>query len=77
MDLVKFQPPRSSKREEYIAAMWLMFLRAPGRETAPGEVVDLGEIGAVKTKDWERLTPYSLAMQTRCPGRRQRYPRPR
>jgi hypothetical protein len=59
---VKFQPPRSStERENYIAAMWLMFLRAPGRETAPGEVVNLGEIGAVKTKDWERLTPYSLA----------------
>jgi len=67
--LVKFQPPRSSKeQEDYIAAMWLMFLRAPGRETAPGEVVDLGEIGAVKTKDWERLTPYNPAV--RIPGRR-------
>ena len=32
-----------------MAAMWLLFLRAPGRNTAPGEVVDLGEIGATKT----------------------------
>jgi len=40
-----------------------MFLRAPGRPTAPGEVVDLGEIGATKTKDWERLTPYSPAVR--------------
>src|SRR6266404_4526064 len=35
-------------------------LRAPGRETAPGEAVDLGEIGAVKARDWERPTPYTL-----------------
>ena len=40
-----------------------MFLRAPGRETAPGEAVDLGEIGAAKAKDWERLTPYSPAVK--------------
>jgi len=46
-------------QKAYVAAMWLLFLRAPGRNTAPGEVVDLGEIGATKTKDWERLTPYS------------------
>jgi len=35
--------------QTYIEAMWIMFLRAPGRPTAPGEVVDLGEIGATKT----------------------------
>jgi hypothetical protein len=50
-------------REAYILSMWLMFLRAPGRETAPGEAVDLGEIGAVKGKDFERLTPYSPAVK--------------
>ena len=38
---------------------WLMFLCAPGRNTLPGERVDLGEIGQVKEKDWERVTPYS------------------
>jgi hypothetical protein len=30
----------NSDPEAYIAAMWLMFLRAPGRDTAPGEPVD-------------------------------------
>jgi hypothetical protein len=49
-------------REAYIAAMWLMFLRAPGRDTAPGEPVDLGDIGAVREKNWERSTPYSVAV---------------
>jgi hypothetical protein len=47
--------------EMYVAAMWLMFLRAPGRNTLLGEPVDLGEIGQVKSKNWERLTPYSPA----------------
>ena len=47
--------------EMYVTAMWFLFLRAPGRETLPGECVDLGEIGQVKEKDWERLTPYSPA----------------
>ena len=51
--------PNGDLREAYIAAMWLLFLRAPGRETLPGECVDLGEIGKVREKDWERLTPYS------------------
>ena len=44
--------------------MWLRFLLASGKKTAPGEVVDLGEIGATKKKDWERLTPYSPAVNT-------------
>jgi hypothetical protein len=51
--------------EMYVAAMWLMFLRAPGRQTLPGEPVDLGEIGQVREKDWERLTPYSPAEPTK------------
>jgi hypothetical protein len=42
---------------------WLMFLRAPGRDTLPGECVDLGEVGQVRAKDWERLTPYSPAVK--------------
>jgi hypothetical protein len=53
----------NSDREAYIAAMWLMFLRAPGRSTAPGEPVDLREIGLVAPKNWERLTPYSPAVK--------------
>ena len=53
--------PNGDLRETYIAAMWLLFLRAPGKKTLPGEAIDLGEIGQVKSKNWERLTPYSPA----------------
>jgi hypothetical protein len=42
MEIVK-RIPNIDLHEVYIAAMWLMFLRAPGRETAPGKPVDLGE----------------------------------
>jgi len=52
-------------REAFIAAMWLMFLRAPGRETLPGEPVDLGEIGEVREKNWTKMTPYSIAEVTK------------
>jgi hypothetical protein len=41
MELIK-ATPKVHPREAYFAAMWLLFLRAPGRETAPGEPVDLG-----------------------------------
>jgi len=51
--------------DKFIFAMYLMFLRAPGRKTLPGEPVDLGEIGQVKEKDWERVTPYSPAEPSR------------
>ena len=54
-------------REAYIRMMWVRFLLVPGRNTAPGEVVDLGEIGATKTKDLERLTPYSPAVRHELP----------
>jgi hypothetical protein len=54
-------------REAYIRAMWARFPLCPAKPTAPGEVVDLGEIGECREKDWERLTPYSLAKpKTRC-----------
>jgi len=49
------------RNDKFIFAMYLMFLRAPGRNTFPGEPVDPGEIGQVKEKDWERQTPYSPA----------------
>jgi hypothetical protein len=32
--------------DKFIFAMYLMFLRSPGRKTLPGEPVDLGEIGS-------------------------------
>jgi hypothetical protein len=60
------QPTKKDPRDEaHVLAMWLMFLRAPGTPTAPGEVVDLGEIGEVREKRFERLTPYSLARPVR------------
>ena len=56
---------RSAKRDidvdAVLLAYWLMFLRAPGRNTLPGEPVDLGEIGQTKGKEWQRVTPYSPA----------------
>jgi len=51
----------ANSREAYIAYMFCFYLHAPGRETLPGEPVDLGEIGHVKEKDWERQTPNSPA----------------
>ena len=48
--------------DAFLFAMFLMYCRAPGRETAPGEPVDLGEIGAVAGKTWSKMTPYSPAI---------------
>jgi hypothetical protein len=47
--------------EENLWAMWLMYGRAPHTRTAPGELVDLGEIGSVAEKNWSKATPYSPA----------------
>jgi hypothetical protein len=38
MKLIK-PTPNFDQHEAYVAAMWLMFLRAPGRKTTPGEPV--------------------------------------
>jgi len=46
-------------RELHILTQWLMFLRTPGRKTAPGEPIDLDEFGEVPPKNWMRATPYS------------------
>jgi len=47
--------PETDPRDAYIAAMWLMFFfRAPRNETAPGEPVDLGEIGSVRENNWQK-----------------------
>jgi hypothetical protein len=53
--------PDSNPQDSLLLAYWLMFLHAPARNTLPGEPVDLGEIGTVPEKSFERLTPYSLA----------------
>ena len=37
--------PPADPYEIFLAAMMLMYMRAPARKTASGEVVDLGEIG--------------------------------
>jgi hypothetical protein len=63
--LVKIPTQTQDSREAYVVAMWLLFLRAPERETAPGEPVDLGEIGEVREKNWEKFTPYSIAEVTK------------
>jgi hypothetical protein len=65
VDLVKWEREKTAQElhDEHVAAMWLMFLRAPAKPTASGEVVDLGEIGAVKLEDQriDRDGPYSPA----------------
>jgi hypothetical protein len=55
---------RANAHDNYVAAMWIRFLLAPGTPTAPGEPVDLGEIGEVRQKNWERLNPYMTATPT-------------
>ena len=62
---VKQSIPPTDPYEVLLAAMLLMYMRAPARKTAPGEPVDLGEIGHAAPKDWERLTPYSLARRAK------------
>jgi hypothetical protein len=46
----------------HVLSMWLLFCKAPGKQTAPGEVVDLGEVGSVRLGDQrlDRDTPYSI-----------------
>jgi hypothetical protein len=49
------------KVDPMLLSYWLMYCRAPGKRTAPGEPVDLGEIGEVREVEIERATPYSPA----------------
>ena len=62
---LKQSTPSADPDEIFLAAMLLMYMRAPGRKTVPGEPVDLGEIGQDAPKTWERLTPYSLTQRRR------------
>jgi hypothetical protein len=61
MEMEIVRQPRPFDDEAFIWAMWLMYGRCPSTKTSPGEPVDLGEIGPTTEKNWERLTPYSLA----------------
>ena len=56
--IVKYQ---ARDVDAMLLCYWLMYCRAPGRNTAPVEVVDLGEIGEVRSVKVERMTPYSPA----------------
>lgn len=48
--------------DQYIAAMWFMFCRAPRKEKPEVDgFYSLGEIGEVPEKQWVRMTPYSIA----------------
>ena len=59
---VKQSPPPTDPYEIFLAAMMLLYMRAPARKTAPGETVDLGEIGsAPEAPTWSKATPYSPA----------------
>ena len=53
--------PKRFDADAQILMYWLMFCRAPGHKTGPGEQIDLGEIGSTREKNWGRMTPYSLA----------------
>ena len=59
--------PSIDPRELYIAAMFAMYVRAPARPTREeltrGAITDLGEIGSVQEKTWDRATPYSVAQR--------------
>lgn len=61
--IIKYE--RQPDIDAFLWAMWLMYCRAPRKATPDLDGhFDLGEIGADDEKNWERLTPYSLA-QTR------------
>jgi hypothetical protein len=57
--MVKYQPKPNI--DAFLFAMYLMYCRAPGSKTAPGQIVNLGEIGAVPERTFDRWCPYSPA----------------
>jgi hypothetical protein len=60
--IIKYQPSQQSNFDAFVAAMFLMFARAP-RKAEPDidGSYELGEIGSAPEKSWTRLTPYSIA----------------
>lgn len=65
MQLTKYQPPTPPPSvDSLMLAYFLMFARAPRKEQPEVDgSYDLGEVGADVKKNWERLTPYSLAQE--------------
>jgi hypothetical protein len=60
--VIKRPPPPHDRREVYIAAMWLIYCRAPRKaEPDVDGMYDLSEIGSVPEKNFSRATPYSIA----------------
>jgi hypothetical protein len=57
--IVKYEP--KPHVDAFLFAMYLMYCRAPGKKTAPGEPIELGEIGSVPEKNWSKASPYSPA----------------
>lgn len=60
------KPQPKADVDSVLLAYFLMFARCP-RKAEP-EIdghFNLGEIGEAPEKDWERLTPYSLARRAR------------
>jgi len=53
--------PKRFDLDGQILIYWLMYCRAPGKKTLPGEPVDLGEIGEVRELKVNRMTPYSVS----------------
>jgi hypothetical protein len=62
--IIKAQPV-NDPRDMYIAYMLACYIRAPARpsreEVKRGAITDLGEVGTVPEKNWERLNPYAVA----------------
>lgn len=65
MEIVKYQKSKTPEvqHENYVAAMYLLFLRCPGRETRDeAGAYHLGEIGETKSdRGIERWCPYAPA----------------
>ena len=63
MQLTKYQPPTPPPDvNAFLLAMWLMYCRAPRKETPEVDgSYSRGEIGTDVEKNWTRLTPYSIA----------------
>ena len=70
LPIVKYERPLTPEEQEEarLWALWLMYGRAPATPTAPGQKVDLGEIGETKSdRGVERWCPYSTATGLRHP----------
>jgi hypothetical protein len=63
--LIKRPEPQPDCDREYVDRMWELFLRcnATRQPDADGAYIIVDEIGETRPKNWERLTPYSLAQK--------------